>query len=68
MVTAIPPVLRRPQLVAITGLSRATLDRLEQSGDFPQRFKLTPNGRACAWRGDEVARWLDERSAARSSD
>jgi len=54
--------------VAITGLSRATLDRLEQSGDFPQRFKLTPNGRACAWRGDEVARWLDERSAARSSD
>lgn len=61
MVQSIPPVVRRPQLLALTGLSRSHIDRLEQAGAFPRRFKLTPNGTAIGWDGREVAAWIEER-------
>lgn len=61
----IPPVVRRTELVSLTGLSRATLDRLEAAGEFPRRFRLAPGGRSIAWRGDEVLRWIERRSASR---
>lgn len=66
-IRSIPPVLRRPDLVAIVGLSRATLDRLEAAGDFPKRFQLAPGGRSVGWRGDEVAAWIERRTATRTA-
>lgn len=43
-------------------LSMSTIDRLERKNQFPKRFYIT-DGR-CAWDGDEVEKWLDERKAA----
>jgi Prophage CP4-57 regulatory protein (AlpA). len=40
----------------------STIDRLEHKNQFPKRFYIT-DGR-CAWDGDEVEQWLDERKAA----
>lgn len=65
-VRQIPPVLRRPDLLDVVGLSRASVDRLEAAGQFPQRFHLSPTGRAVAWRGDEIAAWIEQRTAARA--
>jgi prophage regulatory protein len=36
----------------------------EKRGKFPQRVRLGPN--SIAWREDEIERWLQERSAART--
>ena len=44
--------------------SRAYLLRLEKAEKFPQRVRLGPN--SIAWREDEIERWLQERSSART--
>ncbi len=64
--SSLPPIIRRPELVAAVGLSRATIDRLERAGNFPRRFAITPGGRAVGWPGAEVARWIERRVAARA--
>ncbi len=43
-------------------LSDTTIWELEQKGDFPRRFYLTP--RTPAWDYDEVLAWLEKRKAA----
>ena len=40
-------------------LSRATLDRLVQAGDFPSPIKLTE--RRVAYNADAVEQWMAER-------
>ena len=40
--------------------SRGHIWRLEASGQFPRRIKLTENGR-CAWVESEVHDWLRDR-------
>ncbi|HBT1423794.1 TPA: AlpA family phage regulatory protein [Klebsiella pneumoniae] len=52
----------RKELLMVVPLSMSTIDRLEHKGQFPKRFYIT-DGR-CAWDGDEVEQWLDERKAA----
>lgn len=42
-------------------LSDTTIWELEQKGDFPRRFYLTP--RTPAWDYDEVLAWLEKRKA-----
>ena len=52
-------ILRIAQVLALTGLSRATLYRLVDSGDFPQPVRLGgPNSRAVGWRLSEVQEWI----------
>lgn len=55
-------LLRLAQVIQLTQLSRTTVDRLEQSGEFPQRFKLGP--RAVAWKTADVLAWIDSRAHA----
>jgi prophage regulatory protein len=50
-------VLRMPQVVAATGLSRMTIYRLEKRGQFPSRIQLSPN--SIGWRKDEVDHWIE---------
>ncbi|WP_415788108.1 helix-turn-helix transcriptional regulator [Klebsiella variicola] len=52
----------RKELLLVAPLSMSTIDHLEHKGQFPKRFYIT-DGR-CAWDGDEIAQWLDERKAA----
>ena len=50
-------VLRMPQVVALTGLSRMTIYRLEKRRQFPNRIQLSPN--SVGWRKDDVDHWLE---------
>jgi prophage regulatory protein len=42
-----------------TGLSRSTIWRMERSGSFPSRVKVSVN--VVAWREDEVSEWIASR-------
>ncbi len=57
--TTIRRTLRRPAVLAKTGLSRTTAYNLEKAGDFPAHFMLTP--RCAVWFEDEVDTWLEQR-------
>lgn len=52
-------VLRRAEVMRLTGLSATTLWRLEREGAFPRRVQL--GARSCGWFEDEVQGWLDTR-------
>lgn len=56
-------VLRERRVVAITGLSRSTLWRLERRGDFPKRMKLSVA--SVGWPEREVLDWVQRRADAR---
>jgi prophage regulatory protein len=51
--------LRIDDVVATTGLSRATIYRLVKSGAFPRSWALT--ARAVGWWERDVELWLDSR-------
>ena len=50
-------ILRMPQIVAIAGLSRMTIYRLEKRRQFPGRVQLSPN--SVGWRKEDVDHWLE---------
>jgi prophage regulatory protein len=51
---------RLDTVLMLTGLSRATLWRMEREGRFPKRQKI--GKRAVAWRETEVRAWIAKRS------
>ncbi|MDF0489173.1 AlpA family transcriptional regulator [Sphingomonas sp. H39-1-10] len=51
--------LRINDVVAITGLSRATIYRLIDRADFPRQFQLTK--RAIGWWQADVEAWVESR-------
>jgi len=51
--------IRFPRLKEMTGLSRTTIWRLENRGEFPRRRRLT--GNTVAWIEEEVLEWLKSR-------
>ena len=62
-------MLRLPDVMAITGLSRAAIyakcnpkDKARYDPDFPQRVQLSAN--TVAWPSDCLQAWLDKRIAA----
>ncbi len=54
--------VRRKDLRRLVPLSDTTIYELEQKGQFPKRFYLTP--RCAVWPLEEVLAWVDERRAA----
>lgn len=52
-------ILRRPQVLARTGLSRSTIYALIVDGKFPQPVQL--GLRAVGWREGDVEAWLHSR-------
>jgi prophage regulatory protein len=56
-----PRVLRLPDVINITQLSRSQIYRMEAEGKFPSRISLTQ--RTTAWIAQEVEEWLRERIA-----
>ena len=51
--------IRSQEVQNLSGLSRATLWRLEQGGLFPRRKKI--GSYAVGWREDEIKQWIDNR-------
>ena len=54
------PILRRPDVERITGLSRSTLYSMIANGSFPKPIKL--GKRAVGWREADIATWLESRA------
>ncbi len=52
--------LRRVAVQELTGLSRSSIYRLMDAGDFPRPVKLT--GKAVRWPESVVTAWLAERA------
>lgn len=55
-------VIRRPELRRIVPLADTTIYEMEQRGEFPKRFFLSP--RCVVWDLAEVEAWLDNRRHA----
>ena len=52
--------LRFPEVMELTGLSKATIYRQMEKGNFPKSVKLSE--RAVAWARDEIEEWLRKRA------
>ena len=52
-------ILRCPEVVKLTGLSKATLYRAVHAGEFPRPVRLSK--RAIGWRKESIQRWLETR-------
>lgn len=62
-------LLRLPQILERTGMSRTALYAAIAAGTFPRPVKLgaTPNARAVAWPAADVDAWIAERIADREA-
>ena len=58
-------LLRLAQVCEVTGLSRMTIYRLEQRGEFPSRRQISAN--SVAWVDQDVMAWIDARPRANSA-
>jgi predicted DNA-binding transcriptional regulator AlpA len=52
-------IIRAKEVQDLTGLSRTTLWRMENKGEFPRRVSL--GGNLVGWRWSEISQWIDER-------
>lgn len=59
--TTIKRTIRRKELREIVPLADSTIYEMEQRGQFPRRFALTP--RCVVWDLAEVEAWLESRRA-----
>ena len=53
-------IMKLPEVLELTKISRTTLYRLMETGEFPRPIKL--GQRARAWRVEEVMNWLETRA------
>ena len=54
-------ILRLPDVLAAVGVSRTTLWRRVQAGDFPAPVRLGgARSRAMGWKRADVERWIEE--------
>jgi prophage regulatory protein len=63
----IDPILRRPEVLKLTGVSDSTLFRLCRLPVDPFPAPIRIGRRACGWRASSVRSWLDSRQAGPSS-
>ena len=56
-------LLRRKEVEQTVGLSRASIYRLVDTGDFPYPVRVGP--RAVRWRSTDIERWISERPPTR---
>lgn len=58
--------IRRSELFKLIPLAKSTVYRMEQRGEFPRRFFLTP--RCVVWDLGEVEAWIEERRRASDAE
>ena len=56
-------LLRRRQVEDITGMSRSTIYKMMQSGEFPRPVRIGPA--AVRWRTSDITAWMESRPVAR---
>lgn len=56
-------LLRRRQVEEITGMSRSTIYKMMQSGEFPRPVRIGPS--AVRWRASDIVAWVESRPVAR---
>ena len=59
-------MLRRKEVLRVTGLSRSTLYAMISAGEFPTAVRL--GRRAVGWREKDVAAWLESRPLTSESE
>ncbi len=52
-------IIRAKEVQGMAGLSRTTLWRLENKGEFPRRVSL--GGNSIGWKLSEIKEWIDEK-------
>jgi prophage regulatory protein len=52
-------LIREPQVLSLTGLSKTTRWRLERDGKFPKKRQLSAN--TVAWMFSEIEAWIQTR-------
>ena len=55
-------LLRRREVERITGMSRASIYRLMQRGEFPRPVKV--GSTAVRWKKSDIAAWIESRPEA----
>lgn len=60
-----PRILRKQEILSLTGLSDVTLWRMEQANEFPKRVQL--GKKSVGWLETEYNDWVIEKAAARTS-
>lgn len=53
----IDPILRKCEVVGVTGLSYSTIQRKHKAGEFPKPVRLGAN--SVGWKLSEIQAWLD---------
>jgi prophage regulatory protein len=59
-----PALLRLPAVLALVGVSKATVYRWSRAGQFPQPRALTATRSTVAWSSAEVSAWIAGKLAA----
>ena len=54
-----PHLLRLPEVIELLSISKPTIYRMIQAGQFPRPLRL--GARASRWREDEIAQWIATR-------
>jgi prophage regulatory protein len=54
-------ILRMPEVVNTSGLSRAQIYVMISKGEFPKQIKLTSQGKIAGWLHSEIMTWLQSR-------
>ena len=62
VLTGLPRTIRRHELRLVVPLADSRIYEMEQRGEFPRRFSLSP--RCVVWDLEEVEAWLIERRRA----
>ncbi|MDC0520940.1 AlpA family transcriptional regulator [bacterium] len=62
----IPHLMRRSQLEERLGLTRSSIYKMMDDGEFPRPMKI--GRRAVGWRADEIAQWLERQQKATSNE
>ena len=66
-VTEVPPIVRIATVAHYLGVSKRTIYRMVNNGDFPRPILLgaaTSKNAPKGWRGQDVADWINTRPSA----
>lgn len=58
-------LLKLPEVIDKTGISKTSIARKEEAGEFPKRIKLGP--RSVAWSETEINAWIQASKEARGN-
>lgn len=59
-------ILKLPEVMATTGLSRSSIYAFIKTSDFPQQVAL--GKRSVGWLADEIETWLSQRASVRGGN